>query len=45
MQIMGWSQVSMLKRYQHVVDSMLSDTATRLEAVFPKLATPASIAV
>jgi integrase len=35
MQIMGWSQVSMLKRYQHVLPAMLSDAAQRLEAVFP----------
>jgi hypothetical protein len=32
---MGWSQASMLKRYQHVLDPMLRDAATRLEAVFP----------
>ena len=32
---MGWSQVSMLKRYQHVLPAMLSDAAQRLEAVFP----------
>lgn len=32
-QIMGWSQVSMLKRYQHVMDSMLTDPAERLEAL------------
>jgi integrase len=31
MQIMGWSQVSMLKRYQHVMDSMLTDAAERLD--------------
>jgi integrase len=30
MAIMGWSQVSMLKRYQHVLDSMLA-AAERLE--------------
>ena len=35
MQIMGWSQISMLKRYQHVLPAMLSDAAQRLEAVFP----------
>ena len=35
MSIMGWSQVSMLKRYQHVLSPMLADAATRLEAVFP----------
>jgi integrase len=35
MQIMGWSQVSMLKRYQHVLPAMLADAAGRLEAVFP----------
>ena len=34
MEIMGWSQVSMLKRYQHVLPSMLRDAATRLESVF-----------
>jgi integrase len=33
--IMGWSQASMLKRYQHVLPSMAKDAATRLEAVFP----------
>jgi hypothetical protein len=33
--IMAWSQISMLKRYQHVLPAMLSDAATRLEAVFP----------
>ena len=32
MSIMGWSQVSMLARYQHVLDSMLTDAAQRLEA-------------
>ena len=31
MAIMGWSQLSMLKRYQHVLDSMLTDAAERLE--------------
>jgi integrase len=35
MAVMGWSQVSMLKRYQHVMDPMLKDAAARLEAVFP----------
>jgi integrase len=35
MAIMGWSQASMLKRYQHVLPTMLRDAATRLEAVFP----------
>jgi integrase len=35
MQIMGWSQVSMLKRYQHVLPSMLDDAATRLESILP----------
>jgi integrase len=35
MQIMGWSQVSMLKRYQHVLPAMLTDAADRLQAVFP----------
>jgi integrase len=30
MEIMGWSQLSMLKRYQHVLDSMLTDAAERL---------------
>ena len=35
MAVMGWGQVSMLKRYQHVLPSMLKDAATRLEAVFP----------
>lgn len=32
MQLMGWSQLSMLKRYQHVLDSMLTDAADRLES-------------
>ena len=32
MQIIGWSQVSMLKRYQRVLDRMLTDAAERLEA-------------
>jgi integrase len=41
MQIMGWSQVSMLKRYQHVLPAMLDDAAARLEAVLPN-ARPAS---
>jgi hypothetical protein len=36
MQIMGWSQVSMLKRYQHVLPAMLDDAAIRLEKVLPK---------
>lgn len=31
MQVMGWSQLSMLKRYQHVMDSMLADAAEQLE--------------
>jgi integrase len=35
MQIMGWSQVSMLKRYQHVLPAMLDDAAARLESVLP----------
>jgi hypothetical protein len=35
MAVMGWSQVSMLRRYQHVLPSMLRDAATRLESVFP----------
>jgi integrase len=35
MQIMGWSQISMLKRYQHVLPAMLTDAADRLQAVFP----------
>jgi site-specific recombinase XerD len=35
MAVMGWSQASMLKRYQHVLDPMLRDAASRLEAVFP----------
>ena len=37
MDIMGWSQVSMLKRYQHVRRPMLKDAAARLEAVMPSL--------
>jgi site-specific recombinase XerD len=36
MAIMGWSQVTMLARYQHVLDTMLTDAAARLEAVFPR---------
>jgi hypothetical protein len=35
MAIMGWSQVSMLARYQHVVDAMLTDARERLEAADP----------
>lgn len=35
MQIMGWSQISMLKRYQQVLPAMLADAADRLHAVFP----------
>ena len=35
MQIMGWSQVSMLKRYEHVLPSMLDDAAQGLERVLP----------
>jgi len=35
MNIMGWSQVSMLKRYQHVLPAMLDEAAVRLEAVLP----------
>lgn len=31
MQLMGWSQRSMLTRYQHVMDSMLTDAAEWLE--------------
>ena len=38
MEIMGWSQVSTLKRYKHVLDSMLADAATCLEVVFPRVA-------
>ena len=34
MEIMGWSQVSMLHRYQHVVDSMLDDVSSRLDGAF-----------
>jgi site-specific recombinase XerD len=37
MQIMGWSQVSMLKRYQHVLPAMLDDAAARLESVLPNV--------
>jgi site-specific recombinase XerD len=37
MNIMGWSQVSMLKRYQHVLPAMLDDAAVRLEAVLPSV--------
>jgi hypothetical protein len=36
MAVMGWSQVSMLARYQHVLPAMLDDTATRLEAFLPR---------
>jgi site-specific recombinase XerD len=36
MQIMGWSQVSMLERYQHVLPAMLDDAAIRPEKVLPK---------
>lgn len=32
MAIMGWSQISMLTRYQHVLDPMLTDAAQRLQA-------------
>lgn len=32
MQVMGWSQRSMLTRYQHVMDSMVVDAGQRLEA-------------
>jgi len=35
MHMMGWSQVRMLTRYQHVLDPMLDEAAARLEAVFP----------
>jgi hypothetical protein len=35
MAIMGWSQASMLRRYQHVLPTMPRDAATRLEAMFP----------
>jgi hypothetical protein len=31
----GLSQISMLKRYQHVQPAMLADAAERLQAVFP----------
>jgi len=34
MQIMGWSQISMLTRYQHVLRPMLDDAAKRLESHF-----------
>jgi site-specific recombinase XerD len=37
MQIMGWSQVSMLKRYQHVLPATLDDAAARLESVLPNV--------
>ena len=35
MAVMGWSQVSMLARYQHVLPAMLDDTALRLEGLLP----------
>jgi integrase len=35
MEIMGWSQVSMLSRYEHVLPAMLDDAAARLEAILP----------
>jgi hypothetical protein len=35
MQIMGRSQVSMLKRYRHVLPGLLDDAALRLERVLP----------
>ena len=28
---MGWSQLSMLKRYGHVIDTMLADAGARLD--------------
>jgi hypothetical protein len=31
MQVMGWSQLGMLKRYEHVMDSVLTDAGERLE--------------
>jgi integrase len=36
MQMMGWSQLSMLVRYQHVLDPMLDEAAERLERMFPQ---------
>jgi site-specific recombinase XerD len=39
MEIMGWSQISMLKRYQHILPAMLDDAAARLESVLPGAAT------
>ena len=35
MDIMGWSQASMLKRYQHVLPAMLNEAAARLEIALP----------
>jgi integrase len=35
MDIMGWSQASMLKRYQHVLPAMLDEAAARLEIALP----------
>ena len=40
MAIMGWRQIAMLTRYQHVLARMLADAATRLEAAFPVAAQP-----
>jgi site-specific recombinase XerD len=42
MNIMGWSQISMLKRYQHVLPEMLDDAARRLETVLPSARAVAS---
>ncbi len=35
MEIMGWSQVGMVMRYQPVLPEVLDDAAARLEAFFP----------
>jgi integrase len=35
MAVMGWSQSSMLQRYQHVLPAMLDDAAARLEIALP----------
>jgi site-specific recombinase XerD len=35
MELMGWSQMSMLQRYQAVRSGMIDDAAAKLAAVFP----------
>ncbi|MCY7396942.1 MAG: hypothetical protein LH468_12490 [Nocardioides sp.] len=42
MDLMGWSAVAMLKRYQHVIDSLRRDAADRMGALLSGDPTEAS---